>query len=427
MTTIGYVNLSLELWGCVMCGVVMLCLFLGRRRHSTCDRLYMQMLLCNIGALLFDALALLLRGHPGSVFWWGVRIANFIAFLMNYGLLASFVEYLTEYLAQYAKVPRMPMHIAQGLCMTGMLLVVLTQFFPLFYRIDARNIYHRADFFWVSHVLGILVLAVCAWLLLYCSASVAPQQKVCLWSYIVLPFAAVIVQMFIYGLALVNLANTISIVIIFLFLQAEQNRLAAERENLLTQSRVSIMLSQIQPHFLYNTLATIQAMCRGKAPEAEQATVQFAQFLRGNLDSLQASAPIPFEKELHHTQNYLWLEKQRFQGFLQVRYDIHTMDFLIPALTLQPIVENAVRYGVMKKENGGTVWISTQETEHAYTVTVKDDGMGFDAYAPKSDGRTHIGISNVGERLRMMCGGSLNITSTLGQGTVAVISVPKEN
>ena len=229
-------------------------------------------------------------------------------------------------------------------------------------------------------------------------------------------------------------------VIIFLFLQAEQGRraaeqdrlvaeqkrLVAEKENLLMQSRVSIMLSQIQPHFLYNALSAIQYMCHGKAPEAEQATIQFAEFLRGNLDSLQADAPIPFRQELKHTQNYLWLEKQRFEDDLRVEYDIQAEDFNIPALTLQPIVENAVRYGVMKKEYGGTVHIASRETPDAFVVTVSDDGAGFDPYIPKADGRTHIGISNVGERLRIMCGGRLDITSTPGEGTVAKISVPKE-
>ena len=109
-----------------------------------------------------------------------------------------------------------------------------------------------------------------------------------------------------------------------------------------------------------------------------------------------------------------------------MEYDIQADDFSIPALTLQPIVENAVRYGVMKKEYGGTVRIVSREMPDAFVVTVADDGAGFDPFVPKADGRTHIGISNVGERLRVMCGGRLDIASTPGEGTVATISVPKE-
>lgn len=197
------------------------------------------------------------------------------------------------------------------------------------------------------------------------------------------------------------------------------------RERELLDSQTKIMLSQIQPHFLYNALCVIQDLCHGAAPEAEQATVEFSEFLRSNLDSLQATAPIPFGAELKHTQNYLALEQRRFGEDLRVVYDIETQDFSLPALTLEPIVENAVRYGVLQREEGGTVWISTREEAHFFRVTVRDDGVGFDVMVPKQDGRSHIGIQNVRDRLERMCGGSLTIVSTPGEGTVATITVPK--
>jgi two-component sensor histidine kinase len=214
--------------------------------------------------------------------------------------------------------------------------------------------------------------------------------------------------------------------ILFLTLYLDQRYALAKKERELAESRMAIMLSQIQPHFLYNALAVIQDMCHDKAPEAEQATVEFAEFLRGNMDSLRATEPIPFSQELRHTQNYLSLEKKRFGDRITVHYDIRADGFMLPALTLQPIVENAVRYGVMQRESGGTVRISAEETAAAYVVTVTDDGVGFDPGAPKTDGRTHIGIANVSDRLRAMCGGTLVISSTAGKGTVAVISLPKK-
>lgn len=426
MSVVQYVNASLEIWGCLMSAVVAICLVLSRRPVDRCEHLYFWCLGCNAGALLFDVAALFFRGHPGPVFWWGVRLSNFISFSLSYALLESFIHYLSAFLAQRTRVSRRPLQIARAVCLAGVGLIVLTQFYPIVYTIDAQNVYHRAEFFWLSHAAGLAGIALCAWMLLRYRRVLEPQERAALWSYIVLPLIALCIQIFVYGLALLNLADTVTLVVVFLFLQAEQGRRAAEQENLLMQSRVSIMLSQIQPHFLYNALSVIQNLCHGKAPEAEQATVQFAEFLRGNLDSLQAADPIPFSQELSHTRNYLWLEKQRFEDDLRVEYDIQAVDFSIPALTLQPIAENAVHYGVTKKEGGGTVRISSRETDGAYLVTVTDDGAGFDPFAPKDDGRTHIGIMNVRDRLRTLCGGSLTITSTPGVGTVAVISVPKE-
>ncbi|MCI1723431.1 MAG: histidine kinase [Lachnospiraceae bacterium] len=207
---------------------------------------------------------------------------------------------------------------------------------------------------------------------------------------------------------------------------SESRAAVLQKEQELDRSRMAIMLSQIQPHFLYNTLTAIQTMCHGKAPEAEESIVQFSHFLRGNLDALSQSDPIPFRSELAHTQNYLNLEIKRFgENTLHIKYSIESEDFRIPTLTLQPLVENAVRYGVMQREEGGTVWISSVERSDSFVVTVRDDGAGFDVNVPKADGRTHIGINNVRNRLEKMCGGTLVITSVPDKGTTAVITIPK--
>ena len=108
-----------------------------------------------------------------------------------------------------------------------------------------------------------------------------------------------------------------------------------------------------------------------------------------------------------------------------MEWKIETTDFILPPLTLQPLVENAVHYGITRKAKGGTVVISALEKEEEYQVIVQDNGKGFDVYDTKSDGRTHIGIDNVKSRLGSMSGGSLTITSVMGEGTTAVIRLPK--
>lgn len=205
---------------------------------------------------------------------------------------------------------------------------------------------------------------------------------------------------------------------------AEQKR---KMESEIMDNRVSIMLSQIQPHFLYNALSTIRELCHSNPALAEKATIDFTDFLRGNMDSLKSDKPIPFKQELAHTQNYISLEKLRFTDSLEIIYEINTTDFCLPTLTLQPIVENAVRYGATKRETGGgIVKISTYESTEGFIIVVEDNGSGFDPMAKKNDGRTHVGIKNVSNRLEKMCQGSLNIKSTAGKGTVAVITLPKK-
>lgn len=135
----------------------------------------------------------------------------------------------------------------------------------------------------------------------------------------------------------------------------------------------------------------------------------------------------PFDQDLAHTQTYLELEQLRFGDELQVAYNIQCTDFSIPTFTLQPIVKNAVRHGIRGTEDGtGTVTISSSEQEDCWEVCVYDDGAGFDPLQPSVDGRHHVGLANVSERLRSSCGGELRIDSAPGRGTVASIILPKE-
>lgn len=193
----------------------------------------------------------------------------------------------------------------------------------------------------------------------------------------------------------------------------------------LAQNRIAIAISQIQPHFLYNSLTAIKQLCVIDPARAEQAVGDFADFLRENLDSLSSSCLISFQKELNHIKNYLALEQLRFGSRLSVCYDIETCDFKLPSLSIQPIVENAVRYGITKKPEGGIITISTKNVQGAIIITVADDGAGFDLYHKKEDGRSHIGIENVKNRLKAQCNGELTIESELGKGTVVTILIRK--
>lgn len=199
-----------------------------------------------------------------------------------------------------------------------------------------------------------------------------------------------------------------------------------EMEHKVQESQISIMLSQIQPHFLYNTLNSIYQLCETNPMLARSMVNSFAEYLRNNLSTLEDPGLIAFETELSHIQTYLDIEKIRFEDSLEIEYDIKCVDFSLPVLTVQPIVENAVKHGTSKKRGGGKVTVSTEEDEENYVIRVSDTGCGFDPTKSKDDGKRHIGIANVRQRLANMCGGTLTIESTVGVGTVATVKIPKE-
>ena len=207
---------------------------------------------------------------------------------------------------------------------------------------------------------------------------------------------------------------------------AQKARQSDILEKQLMENQMSIMLSQIQPHFLYNSLTAIQMLCVKEPKVAQKALGDFALYLRGNMDSLKSNKPIPFEKELDHTKHYVELELIRQGEYLQVEYDIQYTDFELPALSLQPIVENAIKHGVGDKEDGGKVLISVQRRYDDVLIVVDDDGVGFEGMVAMEDGRSHIGLENVRRRLSDMCGATLDIKSKPGVGTQVTITIPLE-
>ncbi len=196
-----------------------------------------------------------------------------------------------------------------------------------------------------------------------------------------------------------------------------------EHENALRAGqRLQIMMSQIQPHFLFNTLSTIQALCVKEPQTAVYAIEQFGVYLRKNLESLNQTDLIPLSRELEHTRAYAQIEQLRFSN-IQVDYDIQELDVRVPALSIQPLVENAIRHGVRGREKG-RVTVSARREGDENLIVIRDNGTGFDAGAiHEKDGR-HIGIANVRSRLEQMCGGTLDIDSRIGEGTTITMHLP---
>ncbi|WP_312938970.1 transporter substrate-binding domain-containing protein [Oscillibacter sp.] len=199
----------------------------------------------------------------------------------------------------------------------------------------------------------------------------------------------------------------------------------AIKEAELADGRSRIILSQIQPHFLFNALGTIGQLCRKDSEQAAIAIDTFARYLRTNLESVENTKMVPFTQELQHIKTYLWLETMRFGEDLKVVYDVVCENFYLPPLTVQPIVENAVKHGLGHKEEGGTVTVRSRELESVWLVQIEDDGIGFDEKTVLEDSRIHIGIENVRRRLQFMCSGSLSIASSANKGTVVTIRIPK--
>lgn len=262
-------------------------------------------------------------------------------------------------------------------------------------------------------------------------AATSQQRRNCLgmMQFMSLQIIGAVCEVFSLNISLTAPLIALGLLMVYLNVQqhaaTQQQLVIARQQQELTEKQIAVMLSQIQPHFLYNSLNSIAQLCVKDPKKAETVTVAFSEYLRQNMQSLERKDPIPFGAELEHIKTYLYIEQIRFGRELRVEYDIRATDFTIPALALQPLVENAVKHGVGMKEEGGTVWISAREEPEYYEIRVRDDGVGFDPAGPMKDDRPHVGISNVRRRLEMMCQGRLEIKSVPQEGTEAIIQIPR--
>ena len=307
-------------------------------------------------------------------------------------------------------------------------LLIYTQFSGAFYFIDDDNVYSRGPYYPQLLAPLVLVMVLNLAVLWLKRKKLSSRQRIAFTIYAAVPMTAMLLQLLLQKYYLILLGTTIGAICMLFYIIKDQTEwyYAQQMEN--TQLKIDIMLSQIQPHFLYNSLGAIRYLCDHDPEAAGDLTDKFARYLRGNMNALRDDGAIAFSQELEHTKIYLEIEKARYEDTLQVSYDITCTDFKLPTLTLQPIVENAVRHGARGKRGVGNVMIATREYPDRYEITVADDGPGFDPGAPvlPDDGRAHIGIQNVRERLARVSGGTLHIESAKGKGTAAAIIIPKK-
>ncbi len=430
MSMTAIIHVALELWGVIFCLTAAATLKMGRKHLNKADRMIFIMEVTVSLLLAMDTLAWCFRGYPGMLGTAMVRLSNMSVFLASYGILAEFTTYQLYVIGSDTDFPvRVWSYAIYCISAVGAVIVCVSQFTDFLYYFDEFNYYHRTGNFYISQIIAIVGMVLAAYMMCYHRKRYSTEMFVALLSYMVLPLLALIIQIFVYGVALLNIAIAISMLMIYASWQLDRTReneqmmrKLLEQERTLNKQHQDIMMSQIQPHFIFNSLTAIAALCEKQPRQARDATISFAEFLRANINGLKNPEPIPFFKELENIENYVILEQIRFGDQLQIRYDIQADRFTVPILSVQPLVENAVKHGI---KQCGTVEIRTRELADAYEIVVQDNGIGYDGTYVPDDGRTHVGVENIRNRFRDLVHADLTYEIPPEGGTIARVRIPK--
>lgn len=242
--------------------------------------------------------------------------------------------------------------------------------------------------------------------------------------------AALLAMLFVDALPLFDISYVLSALAMYSFILSDQieqdlrnQREIAQQQREIAHERASVMVLQMRPHFIYNTLMSIHSLCSLDPEKAQQITMDFTNYLRKNFTAVASESTIPFSTELEHTRAYLAVEQAQYDDMLVVDWDTPFTRFRLPPLTLQPIVENAVKHGMDLDSDPLRISIRTRYTDSGTDIIVEDNGPGFD---PSDESKPHTTLNNIRQRLEMM-GDTMEITSQESGGTRVTIRVPLKN
>ena len=424
MEDLRYANIALDFFCIILSMLPVTYLISSRRYQKRLNQFFLGICISNVFMILGDLLDRFISVPEKASEVMALSAAAVVYFAASAFVLYFFIQYIMEYLQVTGRAKEICLIYILIVCGAQIFFAAISPFTGSVFYITIGG-YRRGPLFFISQLIPLLCYLLFMLLVIIYRKKLLVREIVYFFLYIFIPMGCGAVQAAVGGVAIVNVGITIAALITLMNVQFEHEVTMREQEKELAERRIDIMLSQIQPHFLYNSLGVIYHLCESNPEKARKAIKRFSEFLRGNMDSLKNREAIAFEMELNHVANYLYLEQQRFGDKLQVIYQIKAENFLIPPLTLQPLVENAVQHGILNRRQGGTVIIRTEETDEYAVVTIEDNGIGIEkAKEIASLGEhTRIGIDNVRSRLKEMVGGTLDIESS-GQGTTVTIRIP---
>lgn len=414
------INISVEVFCCLIFIIIIASILLNGQIHTRKEKIFFWVLIAAFIQVLTDLFAWAFDTYPGDTARAVCVMSNFLTFsFLGIGMLI-YAFYVWSCLSLKTRFAKLIFLFIIALSTIYEIVIIISQFNGIIYKIDAENVYTNGPYYPYVSINACIIFLLEFLLVMGDRKRLGFKNTLIIASYAYVPLVFSVGLFLFPDIMFANIGFSLALISVYTSYQSQESQ-RIKQENI--RAETAIMLSQIQPHFLYNTLGAICELCDGNEG-AQKALITFSNYLRTNMNTLSQKGLIPFKKELEHVRQYLWLEKMRFEDKLNVVYDIKTDNFLLPALTVQPIVENAILHGIMKGENGGRICISTEEEDGFFYVFVEDDGDGF---LPEKDIEgDHIGLVNVQARLKAMCAGELIIKSTALRGTQVSIKIPGE-
>lgn len=408
---------------CSILAVVLLMCFRKERRQMRTTRI-----LFNAIAVMFFSMVLYtisLVYDPASHYVLSTT-ALAISYFTVYTVYYLYVLYITEQINQHDR----EQIVSRSITYISLILFVLGAVFWAFslFAKSTEGMLHAVlslgSTFAVGNAGSLILIAISLVLIIRHYNALGVKQAALLASMPLLMLAITYLEPLAKGIEIRYPAIMLEIIVIYSqhYLDIENREKRAENDEI--RLRLNVATDRMKPHYLYNVLTAIYYLCETDPAKAQYAIGLFAEYMRTTLETMENRELVAFSRELTEIEQYLSLEKIRFGDRLNIEVDVECDDFMVPPLSIQPLVENAVKHGISPKEEGGTVRVMTRRISGGGAqIVVSDDGVGFDTEKLKELDKSHEGLANVRERIRLEIGGDMTISSEPGKGTTAIVTI----
>ena len=366
----------------------------------------------------FSLLEMLFYGIPGME--WVSIIANFVMSLFSAIPLPMMTLFLLH-LSGESWQKSLLFHMVLAQFVIYFILLVIAQFTSAIFYVTSDNLFHFGSWYPLIVAPTIVIELLNLTGLVRRRNMLTKKQFVAILISLLPLTVALAVHMFVAAFPFINIGIAISAISMYGIVLSDEIERQLRQQREIARQSAGIMALQMRPHFIHNTLMSIYYLCRQDPAEAQRVTLDFNNYLEKNLSALASDETIPFSEELEHTVAYLNVEQALYDENLFVEYDTPHTGFRVPPLTLQPIVENAVKHGLDPDSEPLFITIQTRETDSGSEIIVSDNGPGFE---PAADDKPHIALANIRQRLKMMCRGKMTIMQREGGGTVVKLTIP---
>lgn len=477
MTAEQYLHVSIEIWGAIFCLIAVVIIFITRKFDFKSALNLILILFCCILLMFSDAMSSFVTDRHMDKAFLISNIMHFLRIFTGFIILPLVAKYISHIIYKRTDGYKLYWSRVEWIVFfVGTLALVINCLHPYIYLINKSGEYVPLPFYWVPAVIIFVGLMMNLSVTFVYEKYLYKIEKIAMIAFLAISMGGILLRLFIKGISLINISLVISVMIIFIAYEVGYSEDIVQKQKELSEEKLRIINRQMQPHFIFNSLALIRYQCRNCPEEAIDTINDFSICMRRTTDFFGESNLITIEKELDLVKHYLNIQKKRFGENIKIEYEILDSDFDIPPFSIQTLAENALHHGLKDGQIAdGKIIIKTFFENKKHIVVVEDNGVGFNAdkfayemnekdeaakpSKPSNSARlskpsitskptkltkstnpissskslnddteiiTHVGIKNTVNRIEIMCKGEVITESEPGKGTSITIKIPEK-